>query len=254
MDEPSAMTKYPDGEMTRCCCKIKGFHRLTKGLFVMKVSAIAASLALGLFVLDGISVFAQTPAGQPPAPRPTQPAPAAQTPPAQPPAAAPAPQPPAPFPAGAKVAFINPQRIFQESAEGKAALTRVKTVTDKKQADNNAKQKALADNQAKLQASGGVMSDAARGQLEKEIEKQQVELQRFQQDAQAEIQELQNEVQNEFARKVQPLIDQLAKEKGLHLVFNVNDAGFAWVEPGLDLTPEIIKKLDTGKPATTPKP
>ena len=220
----------------------------------MKVSAIAASLALGLFVLDGISVFAQTPAAQPPAPRPTQPAPGAQTPPAQPPAAAPAPQPPAPFPAGAKVAFINPQRIFQESAEGKAALTRVKTVTDKKQADNNAKQKALADNQAKLQASGGVMSDAARGQLEKEIEKQQVELQRFQQDAQAEVQELQNEVQADFVKKVTPVIDQIANEKGLHYVFNAAEAGFAWAAPGLDITSEVIKKLDAGKAATPPKP
>jgi outer membrane protein len=216
----------------------------------MKGSAIAASLAFSLVVAGTSAAFAQTPAAQPP--RPAQPTPAAQTPPAQPPAAAA--QPPAPFPAGAKIAFINPQRIFQESADGKAALQRVKALTDKKQNENGARQKAMQDNQQKLQASGSVMSDAARGQLEKEIEKQQVELQRFQQDAQAEIQELQNEVQSEFARKVQPLIDQMAKEKGLQLVFNVNDAGFAWVEPGLDLTPELIKKLDASKTPSTPKP
>jgi len=214
----------------------------------MKASAIFASLACCFVAIGASAALAQTPAAQPP--KPTLPAPA-QTP-AQPPAAAPA-QPPAPFPAGAKVAFINPQRIFQESADGKAALTRVKAVTDKKQAENGAKQKALQDNQQKLQASGSVMSDAARGQLEKEIEKQQLELQRFQQDAQAEIQEIQNEVQSEFAKKVQPLIDQIAKEKGLHLVFNVNDAGFAWVEPGLDLTPEIIKKLDAAKTPSAAK-
>ncbi len=206
----------------------------------MKVSAIAASLALSFVLAAGVSALAQT---APQAPKPATPAPAPQTPPIQPPAA----QPPVPFPAGAKVAFINPQRIFQESADGKAALTRVKTLTDKKQNENNAKQKALADNQQKLQGGGGVMSEAARGQLEKEIERQQLDLQRFQQDAQAEIQELQNEVQSDFARKVQPLIDKLAKEKQLHLVFNVNDAGFAWVEPGLDLTGEVIKQLDAAK-------
>ncbi len=220
----------------------------------MKGFAIAGSLAIGLVVMGGASAFAQG-AAQPP--KPAQPAPTtpAQQPPATPaPAPAPA-QPPAPFPAGAKVAFINPQRIFQESADGKAALARVNALTQKKQTENTAKQKALQDNQQKLQSSGSVMSDQARGQLEKEIERQQVDLQRFQQDAQAEIQELQTEVQNEFARKVQPLIDQLAKEKGLHVVFNVNDAGFAWVEPGLDLTPELIKKLDAAaKPAASPKP
>lgn len=218
----------------------------------MKVSAMAGILAVCFVVTTGASVFAQG-AAQPP--KPAQPAP---TTPAQPPAAAapaPAPaQPPVPFPAGAKVAFINPQRIFQESADGKAALTRVNALTQKKQTENTAKQKALQDNQQKLQSSGSVMSDSARGQLEKEIERQQLDLQRFQQDAQAEIQELQNEVQNDFARKVQPLIDQLAKDKGLHVVFNVNDAGFAWVEPGLDLTAELIKKLDAGKPAGSPKP
>jgi outer membrane protein len=225
----------------------------------MKVSAIAGTLAICLLVTCGASAFAQG-AAQPPKPAqpPAQTAPAQQPPAQQPPATAPAPapaQPPAPFPAGAKVAFINPQRIFQESADGKAALARVTALTQKKQTENGAKQKALQDNQQKLQSSGSVMSDQARGQLEKEIERQQLDLQRFQQDAQAEIQELQNEVQNEFARKVQPLIDQIAKEKGLHMVFNVNDAGFAWVEPGLDLTPELIKKLDSGaKPAASPKP
>src|SRR5689334_4344233 len=102
----------------------------------MKASAIFASLACCFVAIGASAALAQTPAAQPP--KPTLPAPA-QTPPVQPPTAA---QPPAPFPAGAKVAFINPQRIFQESADGKAALTRVKTVTDKKQAENGAKQKA----------------------------------------------------------------------------------------------------------------
>jgi outer membrane protein len=220
----------------------------------MKVSAIPGTVAVWLVFAGGAAALAQGVA-QPPRPAQQPPAPTAPTqPPATTPAPAPAPaQPPAPFPAGAKIAFINPQRIFQESADGKAALTRVNALTQKKQTDNTAKQKALQDNQQKLQSGGSVMSDQARDQLQKEIERQQLDLQRFQQDAQAEIQELQTEVQNEFARKVQPLIDQIAKEKGLHMVFNVNDAGFAWVEPGLDLTAELIKKLDA-KPATSQKP
>jgi len=208
----------------------------------MKVSAFVAPVALLLGALSAAPAFAQA-AGQA---KPAQPAPAA-------PAPAPA-QPPPPFPAGAKIAFINPQRIIQESTEGKSALTRVQTLTQKKQAENTARQKTLQDNQQKLQSSGNVMSEAARSQLEKEIEKEQTDLQRFQQDAQQEIQELQNEIQAEFARRVNPIIDALAKEKGLQLVFNAGDAGFAWVDPGIDLSPEIIKKLDAGKTATPPKP
>ena len=207
----------------------------------MRGLAIAATLAL---LLSAAPTFAQTPpAQQPPAQPPAQVAPAL------------APQPPAPFPQGAKIGFVNFQRVIQESSDGKASTARVNALMAKKQNEGTEKQKQLAANQQKLQTSGSVMSEAARGQLEKEIERQQVEGQRFQQDAQAEVQELTNELQNEFIKKVTPILQQVATEKGLYALFNAQEAGFAWVDPGLDLTTEVIKKLDaaTTKPAATPK-
>jgi len=220
----------------------------------MRGSAIAASLALSLTAMSAVPVFAQ-PA---PAPtRPAQPAPAQPAPatPAQPPAtqAPPPVQPPAPFPAGAKVAYFNPQAVFQNSADGKAAVSRVNALIQKKQTENADKAKLLQGNQQKLQTSGSVMNEAARTQLEKEIERQTKDAERFQQDAQAEINELQQEVQNEFVKKLSPIIEQLANEKGLHMVFNAVESGIAWAAPGLDLTADVIKKLDAAKPAATPK-
>jgi outer membrane protein len=219
----------------------------------MRGSAIAASLALSLMAMSAVPVFAQ-PA---PAPaRPAQPAPAApaQPPPTQPPAPAPAAQPPAPFPAGAKIAYFNPQAVFQNSADGKAAVSRVNALIQKKQTENADKAKLLQGNQQKLQTSGSVMNEAARSQLEKEIERQTKDAERFQQDAQAEINELQQEVQNEFVKKLSPILEQLANEKGLHILFNAVESGIAWAAPGLDLTAEVVKKLDAvSKPAATPK-
>lgn len=216
----------------------------------MRGSAIAASVALSFFALSAAPVLAQTPAA-PAKPAAVQPKPAA-APVAQPPAPAPAvAQPPAPFPAGAKVAFFNPQAVFQASAEGRAAVTRVNGLIQKKQTENADKAKLLQGNQQKLQTSGSVMNETARVQLEKEIEKQTKEAERFQQDAQAEIQELQTEVQNEFVKKLSPIVEALAGEKGLHIVFNASESGIAWATPGLDLTAEVIKKLDAAaKPGT----
>ena len=211
----------------------------------MRGSAIAASLALSIFALSAAPVFAQTPAA---------PAKPAATPAPQTPAPPPAPAvvaPPAPFPAGAKIAFFNPQAVFQASADGRAAVTRVNALIQKKQTENADKAKLLQGNQQKLQTSGSVMNEAARVQLEKEIEKQTKDAERFQQDAQAEINELQQEVQSEFVKKLSPIVEQLATEKGLHLVFNASESGIAWATPGLDLTGEVIKKLDTlSKPGT----
>ena len=220
----------------------------------MRGSATAASIAaLTLFELSAAPVFAQPPAPAPAQAKPAQPTPA----PAQPPAPAPtAPaQPPAPFPQGAKVAFFNPQLVFQSSADGRAAVTRVNALIQKKQTENADKAKLLQGNQQKLQTSGSVMNEAARVQLEKEIEKQTKDAERFQQDAQAEINELQQEVQNDFVKKLSPIIEQIATEKGLHIVFNAVESGIAWASPGLDLTSEVVKKLDAvAKPAATPKP
>jgi len=205
----------------------------------MRGFAIAASLVL---VLSVAPAFGQAPAPARPAPPPPRTAPA------------PAPE-PVPFPAGSKIAFVNLQQIAALTAEGKASAARVEALIQKKQNEGNDKAKALAANQQKLQQSGALLSDTARAQLEKDIEKQQVDGQRFQQDAQAEINELQQELQNEFQKKLLPVIQQLAQEKGLQILFSAADAGVIWAEPGLDLTMEAVKKMDANtKPAATPKP
>ena len=219
----------------------------------MKGSAFAASLAL---LLSAAPLYAQA-AGQP---RPAAPSPA-------PPAAAqpaPAPVPPPPFPAGAKIAFVNLQQVANLSGEGKISTGKVQALMQKKQTEAQTKSKALADAQAKLQTSGGIMSEAARAQLEKDIERMNVEGQRFQQDAQAEINELSQQLQNEFQQKLFPVLEVVSKEKGIQVLLSAADAGVVWAEGGLDLTLDVVKKLDTmdaaakapapaaAKPATPP--
>ena len=210
----------------------------------MKGFAIAATAAV---LMTASPVFAQAPAGQAPA-RPAAPTPAPATArPAQPPppaAPAPAPQPPAPFPQGAKVGFVNLQAIAQLSSDGKGAAAKVNTLAQKKQTEAADKAKLLQSNQQKLETSGSVMSDAARGQLQKDIERQTVEGQRFEQDAQAELNELQQQLQQEFQLKLMPVLESLSKEKGLQVLFSAGDSGVMWAEPGIDLTLEAVARLD----------
>ena len=220
----------------------------------MKGFAIAVAAA---FVVSASPVFAQAQAGQAPAARPAAPAqpPAtarpAQPAPAQPGGAQAAPTPPAPapqpvpFPAGAKVGFVNLQAIAQLSADGKAAASKVNALAQKKQTEAADKAKALQTNQQKLETSGSVMSEAARAQLQKDIERQTVEGQRFEQDAQAELNELQQQLQQEFQARLMPVLESISKEKGLQVLFSAGDSGVIWAEPGIDLTLEAVKRLDT---------
>jgi outer membrane protein len=197
----------------------------------MRAFVVAAALSVILAAAPG---FAQAPAAAP------APAPAPQEAPAQP-----------PFPAGAKYAFINIQRIAAESAQGKTLSSRVQTLNTQKVTQLNDKNKALQTAQQKLDSGASVLSEAARAQLEKDIDRQQTEIQRFTDDAQKEVQELQNELQAEFQQKLGPVIQQVAQEKKLEILFSALDAGIVWADAGLDLTSEVIRRFDAANPAAT---
>jgi outer membrane protein len=192
----------------------------------------AAALSV---MLATAPTFAQAPAGQAPA----QPAPAP----------APTPVAPRPFPEGIKYAFVNVQRIANESAEGKTATTQVQALNNKKVEELNAKNKQLQSAQQKLESGGSVMSPQALAQLQKEIERIQIDIQRFTEDAQQEVTQFQQQLQDDFQRKLTPIIQQVATEKQLHMMFSVVDSGLVWGDPALDLTPEIIKRFDAAGPA-----
>ena len=208
--------------------------------------AFAAVVALSM-VLTANSTFAQAPAAPVPA-KPAAPAAApAQTAPAPAPAQPPAPR---PFPQGAKMAYVVLQRIANESADGRVATTRIQALQQKKAAELTNKQTQLAGLQAKLEKEGSVMSASAAADLQKQVEKINVEVQRFTQDAQAEVQELQQSLQQEFEARMTPVLQLVAAEMGLQFIFNGPDAGLVWADAALDISSEVIKKLDSAKPVT----
>jgi Skp family chaperone for outer membrane proteins len=199
---------------------------------VLKISVVAAALTLALSAPG----FAQTVAPKP------------QTPPATPPAVpAPKPQPPAPFPQDAKIAFIDVNLIAGSSAAGKDASKKLSDLTTRKSSEINDRNKQLQALTAKRESGGGVLNDAARAQLDKDIDKLQRDIQFAQTNAQAELQDLQNELQGEFQKRLLPIIEELAKEKGLHAVFSIADSGAAYVQPGLNISDEVVKRLDAAK-------
>jgi Skp family chaperone for outer membrane proteins len=191
-------------------------------------------VAVAMWSACGVVSAAQAPA---------QPASAAQK---APPVNAP---PPKPFPEGSKIAFIIPQRIIAESELGKALATKINALRSQKLAELTAKNKELEAAQQKL-AGGSLLSEEARAAAQKGVDRIQLELQRAQQDAEAAVQDLQQQVNGELERAITPLLEQVAIDKGIHLLLRADTGAVAWADPALDLTGEIIKRLD----AATPKP
>ncbi len=210
----------------------------------MKAFTVVAALSFALLTVPALAQ--QKPPQKPPATPPAAPT-------QKPAAPAPAPTtPPRPFPEGAKIAYFNPQKIVNDSKDGKAGSAQLKTLQEKKVKEIQDKQKQLETDQNLVNSP--TLADDKRAALQKEIDRITVDVQRMQQDAQQEMQELQNELQGQFQRKLGPIVQQLAVEKGLQMIFVADPQTIYWADTGLDLSDEITKRMDASSTTKTPSP
>jgi outer membrane protein len=142
-----------------------------------------------------------------------------------------------------KAAAFSPQRAFSESAEGKAGLARVEALRTEKTREIENRNRTLQTREQSLEQSTGVLSPEARIQRTNELEKFRIDLQRFIQDAQADVTGLQRDVESAFLVKLKPVVERVAKEKQLQLIFNLDADPIVWSDPSFDITNEVITQL-----------
>src|SRR5688572_13417671 len=83
-----------------------------------------------------------------------------------------------------RIAFFSPSRAFADSADGKVATARLTALEADRAKAAQEKEAALQKLERSLAQSASVLSDAARGQRTKELEKFRLDTQRFIEDAQ----------------------------------------------------------------------
>jgi len=143
-------------------------------------------------------------------------------------------------PAPLQLAYVSPQRVFYESNDGKAAQTRLAALesqTTREVTARNAKLKALQD---ALAQRGSVLAEGARREREQEIDRFQVDLKRFVEDAQAQFLGVRRDFENAFLAKFGPAVESVAKKQGLLFVLNQDSGVLAWADPSLDITTDVI--------------
>jgi outer membrane protein len=145
--------------------------------------------------------------------------------------------------AGIRLGCVSPQRVFSESAEGKAAIARLTALQEEKARTIEEKNKALQSQEQALQQTAPVLNEETRNQRSNAVERFRIDVQRFIQDAQAEVTGVQHEVESAFVFKFKPAVEKVAKEKGLQIVFNLDEGLISWADPSLDITTEVVKQL-----------
>ena len=116
-----------------------------------------------------------------------------------------------------KTIVVSLQRIATESADGRAAAQRLQAMLQKMTLDLAAKQKELA------QPTGP-------------------EFQRMAQQSQLDYASAQRQAQADLRAKLAPIVATIAAERGVEVVLNADT--LVWSAPRLDVTNEVISKLD----------
>ena len=147
------------------------------------------------------------------------------------------------FPAGARLGYIDVDRVAALSGEGKAAAAKLQELRSRKSAELAERGKQVEALQQKLSQGESVLNEIARTKLQREFRRAQVDFQRLTEDAQTEVQEAQQEMIQAFNARLFPVIGQVAKEKNLWAVFS-SGSGLLWHDSALDLSEEVAKRLD----------
>jgi outer membrane protein len=143
-----------------------------------------------------------------------------------------------------RLAYFSPQRAFFQSNDGKAAearLTSLQSQTTREVDSRNAKLKAL---QQELAARSSVLAEAARREREQEIDRIQLDMRRFMEDAQAEFLGVQRNLENAFLAKLAPAVETIARKRGLVFVLNQDSGVLAWADPNLDITADVVAAVN----------
>jgi outer membrane protein len=146
-----------------------------------------------------------------------------------------------------KVAVINSQKAFEQSAEGKKAVSilqeKEQTIKEEIKKRNEEIQK-LKD---RLASQKLTLSPEAISQLQLEIDQKEAARQKYEQEASADFEQFKSQLIKKIREEMLAVVDELVKEKGFDLVFDLSSSGLIYFQPSFDITEEIIKRYDQKK-------
>jgi len=109
------------------------------------------------------------------------------------------------------------------------------------------RQKDLEELTNKLRTQDRVLSDAAKADLQKDIDRRQTELTRLNEDAQKELNGMRDQLLRPVAEIASRILQVLAAERGYTLVVDVSNpqTNVIYVNKDVDITADLSKRIDT---------
>ncbi len=149
--------------------------------------------------------------------------------------------------AQSKIGVVNSQDVLEKSVEGKRVIAQLQD-QDKKNQDQLAKlDEEIRKLETRLNTQRITLTEEAALQLNSDLTKKRTERTRLSEDMARDMQELQYRLYTRLQNELIPIIEQIGKEKGLDLIFDLARSGAVYFNPTIDITEEVIKRYDAIK-------
>lgn len=154
---------------------------------------------------------------------------------------------------GAKIAYINSQSILAEAPGAKEAQTKFDSDMAQYRTEVQTMQTELEGLVKQYDQQQAMLSPSAKQQRQADIQTKQ----KAYQDRLAAIDQRAGQRQQELVQpvmdKINQVIEQIRAEGNYTIIFDVSSGGVVAADPGLDLTPEVIRRLRAAAPVQAEK-
>jgi len=145
------------------------------------------------------------------------------------------------------VAVVNPEKVFQNSNEGKKALSQLQEKRQKIKNEISGLDNQILSLETKLKTQRLTLTYEASQQLTIDLDSLKTKRKRFEEDSAKEFQQLEFSLYSKFRNEVLPIIDSLAKEKEFSLVLDLSSGAVVYFDTTFNITDEVIRRYDASK-------
>jgi outer membrane protein len=152
-----------------------------------------------------------------------------------------------------KIGVVDPQRLLEESPQGKAMLDAMRAEFAPRERTLQAQQQALKAKQDKLQKDSATMTDEQRTRAEKDLRDGAREFERARSEFQDDISARRNEEMSRLQKTLGDEVRTYAKTQNFDVVLSTE--GVVYAAPAYDVTPAVLTALqarNAAAPATPP--
>jgi outer membrane protein len=143
-----------------------------------------------------------------------------------------------------KIGVFDLQKAINDSKKGQAAKSRLVSKFDRLKKQLQAQEKEIEKLQKDLERQASMLSAEAKYEKEKQLKRKVRDFQDQYRDATQEMQKEEMEATKPIVEEVLKIARDFGKERGYTIIMEVQKAGIIYAPDALDITEDVIKRLD----------